>query len=192
MTPFITKTNITANYQLMYKDLTDLINTVGWPDKQTSNSGKFYPSNQIGLKCRKNAEIPLLDAAGRSYDENTKTIIVDENDFTEWVDVVPEFTKNAILELEQRENVKFGRIRIMRLLSKTGLSVHKDLEQRYHYVYDTNANAFFGEKTEGLITAQCYHIPNDGYFYKVDTTRDHFVYNGGWESRIHLVMNIIS
>jgi hypothetical protein len=38
------------------------------------------------------------------------------------------------------------------------------------------------------VSAKCYHIPADGYFYKVDTTKDHFVYNGGWEPRIHLVI----
>lgn len=190
MTQFITKTNITADYQLMYKDLTDLINLVGWPEKQTID-GRNYPANQLSLKCRKNAVNQLMDAAGNLYDNEKQEFISKESDFSEWVDIVPQYTKSVILDLEQRENIKFGRIRIMRLMSKTGLSVHKDFEHRYHYAYDTNPNSFFGEKLDGAVTAQCYHIPNNSYFYIVDTTRDHFVYNGGWEPRIHLVMNVI-
>jgi hypothetical protein len=190
MTRFITKTDITADYQLMYKDLTDLINLVGWPEKTTID-GRHYPANQLSLKCRKNAVNQLMDAAGNLYDKEKGEFISKESDFSEWVDVVPEYTKNVILDLENRENIKFGRIRLMRLMSKTGLSVHKDFEHRYHYVYDTNPNSFFGERLEGDVTAQCFHIPNDSHFYIVDTTREHFVYNGGWEPRIHLVMNVI-
>jgi hypothetical protein len=35
------------------------------------------------------------------------------------------------------------------------------------------------------------HLPKDGYFYCVDTTQEHFVYNGGKEERIHLVINAL-
>ena len=77
----------------------------------------------------------------------------------------------------------------MRLMPKTGLTVHADFEMRYHYALVTNPNAFFGEKGgENDVAATCYHIPADGNFYRVDTTRHHFVYNGGWEPRIHLVI----
>lgn len=186
---FITKTNFTADYQLMYKDFTDLINRVGWPEDQTLD-GKFYSGNQLGIKHRPEAKYPLLDAIGSLYDKATQEFTGYEYEFTEYVDELPEYTKNIIKQLEEHEGVKFGRIRYMRLLSKKGLSVHTDLEKRYHYVFDTNPNAFFGEKTEGELAAKCYHIPNDGSFYLVDVMRPHFVYNGGWEPRIHLVLDI--
>jgi uncharacterized RmlC-like cupin family protein len=77
----------------------------------------------------------------------------------------------------------------MRLMPKTGLTVHADFETRYHYVIKTNPNAFFGEKIEeNEVAAVCYHMPADGHFYHVDTTRPHFVYNGSFEPRIHLVI----
>jgi hypothetical protein len=189
---FIEKTTFSANYDKMYQDMTDFINNAGgWPVPQTLNNKK-YPANQIGLKHRLNCDFPLIDAGGNLYDEVNQRFHSTESDFTEWVSIVPEYTKNIIQQLEQTENVKFGRIRYMRLQSKLGLSVHKDFEPRYHYVFDTNSNAFFGERLEGNITAQCYHIPNDSYFYKIDTTRDHFVFNGGWTDRIHLVLNVIN
>ena len=191
MSKFIEKTNINADIQFMLSDLNHIINLIGWPEPQRIGD-KFYSGNQIGLKCRKDCKYPLLDGIGSTYDKEKNIFLSQESDFTEYVDIIPEYTKNIIMDLEVRENIKFGRIRLMRLLSKNGLSVHKDLETRYHYVYETNPNAFFGERLTGEISAQCFHIPNDGYFYKVDTTREHFVYNGGWEPRIHLVCNVIN
>jgi hypothetical protein len=77
----------------------------------------------------------------------------------------------------------------MRLMPKTGLSVHADFECRYHYVLETNKYAYFGEAVnDNELSAKCYNIPADGSFYRVDTTKEHFVYNGGWEPRIHLVI----
>jgi hypothetical protein len=74
-------------------------------------------------------------------------------------------------------------------MPKSGLSVHPDFEHRYHLSIVTNKYSYFGEHVgETDVSAKCYHIPSDGYFYKVDTTREHFVYNGGWEPRIHLVL----
>ena len=186
---FINKLDFYADHELMLKDFNKYIDIVGWPEKQTID-GKFYSDNQIGLKCRKDAKYPVLDSIGSMYDKVNNKFYFYEHEFTEWVDGVPEYTKSVITDLEKHCSVTFGRIRIMRLHSKTGLSVHKDLEKRYHYVYETNNNAFFGEKLSGDITAQCYHIPDNGHFYLVDTTREHFVYNGGWEPRIHLVLNI--
>jgi hypothetical protein len=188
---FITKTNFIADYQLMHKDMIDFINNAGgWPEAQTIN-GKYYSANQIGLKCRKNCEYPLIDSSGSLYDKEKGIFTGHERDFTEWVDNTPEYTKQRIQDLELYHNIKFGRIRYMRLMTKTGLSVHFDTEMRYHYVLETNINSFFGEKTEGELAARCYHLPTDSHFYIVDTTRNHFVYNGGWEPRIHLVLNII-
>lgn len=187
---FITKTTFTADLTKMINDCDSLINKVGWPDRQVID-GKIFPANQLGLKYRKGSTHPLTDAGGNLYDEKTETFISTESDFTEWVDECPSYMKQVILDLEKHENVKFGRIRLMRLMPKTGLTVHKDFEDRYHFVLSTNENAFFGEKLTGEVTAQCFHIPADSHFYKVDTTRDHFVYNGGWEPRIHLVINTI-
>lgn len=188
---FITKTNFTADHRQMHQDMLDFINNAGgWPEAQTIN-GKYYSGNQVGLKCRRDAEFPLLDSIGSLYDKENKVFLSTERDFSQWVDNVPTYTRERIEDLELYRGIKFGRIRYMRLMTKTGLSVHFDTETRYHYVLDTNINSFFGEKTEGELAARCYHLPADNCFYHVDTTRKHFVYNGGWEPRIHLVLNVI-
>jgi hypothetical protein len=128
---------------------------------------------------------------GSLYDKEKGVFTGKESDFNQWVDSVPEYTRKRIEDLELYHDIKFGRIRYMRLMTKTGLSVHFDTECRYHYVLDTNINSFFGEKTDGELAARCYHLPTDSHFYIVDTTRNHFVYNGGWEPRIHLVLNVL-
>jgi hypothetical protein len=187
---FIKRTNFSSDYNRMKQDLDNYLSLVGgWPE-QTVLDGKYYSGNQLSVKHKKDAKYPIYDSVGSLYDKETQTFHSQEIDYTEYNEFLPEFTRIVIEQLEQHERVKFGRIRYMRLMSKTGLSVHTDLEYRYHYVFDTNVNAFFGEKTEGELAAKCYHIPNDSFFYKVDVTRPHFVYNGGWEPRIHLVLNV--
>jgi hypothetical protein len=172
----------------MKQDLNSLINNTGWPERSVHND-KIYPANQIGLTYRPGAEHPLLDATGSLATLNSNGVMEStEYMFTEWIESAPEYTKRMLLELARTENIKLGRVRYMRLMPKTGLTVHKDYEKRYHYVFDTNENCYFGFKTNNDVAAVCYHMPQSEHFYKVDTTIDHFVYNGGWEPRVHLVI----
>lgn len=91
------------------------------------------------------------------------------------------------------------RMRLMRLQHKGCLSFHEDFCVRYHIPIVTNPRAFFFMNESGqfpiptddirLGALQAYHLPADGGVFRVDTTRDHTVYNGGREERIHLVMS---
>ena len=147
------------------------------------------PGNQIGITYRIGAKNIILDASGSLYDKEKKLFIAKESDFTEINPNMGQYTKNILATLAEQEHTKFGRIRYMRLLPKTGLSIHADLEMIYHFVLETNRYALFGDASPDLdMAAKCYHMPADGHFYKVDTTREHFVFNGGWEPRIHLVI----
>ena len=188
MNNFIQKLNFAADFNLMSNDLNEFVDSNPWPESSYMMGDKKYHANQLGLTYRKNCENPLGDAGGSLIDPVTKTIVGKESDFTEWNDIGP-YTKDIIESLSEYTGFKFGRVRYMRLMPKTGLSVHADFETRYHYVFKTNKYAYFGEHVENdELAAKCYHIPDDGYFYKVDTTREHFVFNGGWEPRIHLVI----
>ena len=183
---FIEKIDFKVNLEKIKQDLEHILNIYAWPPEDFIN---HTPSNQIGLTYRKNAEDIWLDAGGSLYDHKIKKFIAEEKDFTEFNSEVGSYTKNIINELSKKENIDFGRIRYMKADQKRGLSIHKDLECRYHLVIKTNPGALFGEYhgAEG-VAATCFHLPADGYFYKVDTTRDHFIYNGGWDERIHLVL----
>lgn len=185
---FIEKLNYTADLDKMLAELAILESKVSWTDKMFQSNGRAYHANQIGLTYRPAAEYPWNDASGSLYDKEQKHFIGKESDFTEWNDV-GQYTRSVIEKLSEQAGVKFGRIRYMRLLPKTGLSVHPDFEPRYHLVLKTNPYAYFLDCTpDGEIQAKAYHIPADGYFYKVDTLRNHTVFNGGWEPRIHLVL----
>jgi hypothetical protein len=174
----IKKLDYSIDLDLMIKDLNSVLTIFPWPEW-----------NQIGLKHRPNAENTWLDAHGSLYDKKRNQYVASELDFSCWNIKTPEYTKFVIETLAAKENFKIGRVRYMRQMPKNGLSIHYDAEQRYHVVLKTNPGAMFGfMEKEGEVVAKCYHIPDDGYFYHADTTRDHFVYNGGWEERIHLVI----
>lgn len=182
---FITKTSVSVNLDQVIADLNSLLAIHPWPEM---NIEKQLPGNQLGITHRPGAENIILDSSGSLYDKKLKEFIAKESDFTLWNPNTPSYTRSIIEKLSEQENTAFGRIRFMRLMPKTGLSVHPDFEMRYHLVINTNKYAYFGEHVGEEVAAKCYHVPADGYFYKVDTTREHFVYNGGWEPRVHLVI----
>lgn len=185
---FIEKTNIYVEHNKMIEDLQKVVDLIGWPVKTDSN-GKTLSSNQIGLTHRPGAKDQWLDNVGSLYDSTTGKFIATELDFTELNDQLGDYTRQKIEELCRTEKIRYGRIRYMRLYEKSGLTIHTDAEVRYHYALDTHPDAFICEAVrEDGLSAKCYHIPSDGHFYKVDTTREHFVYNGGRQPRIHLVI----
>lgn len=185
---FIEKINLHSDHEKMISDLKNIVDIRGWPRK-LDRDGNTVSSNQIGLTHRPNAKDQFLDNVGSLYDPVKNKFFATEKDFSELNDMIGIYTKNKILELCKKENINYGRIRYMRLPEKSGLTVHSDAEVRYHYALKTHSNAFFGEKiSDSDLSAKCYHIPADGYFYKVDTKREHFVYNGGRQDRIHLVI----
>jgi hypothetical protein len=188
---FIEKLNFTADTDLMLDDLNMVLSTEPWPEKKIESTDRIYHANQLGLTYRVGAEYPWYDASGSLYDKSKGHFTDKEINFTEW-NPVGEYTKNIIKSLKDSLGIEFGRMRYMRLMPKTGLSVHKDFDARYHYVLKTTPHAYFGlAETDNDVSAKCYHIPADGHFYRVDTTRDHFVFNGSWEPRIHLVLSEI-
>ena len=147
--------------------------------------------NQIGLNYRINAVNKWTDATGNFYQSDSPCFGAKESDFTQ-LNNIPQYLKESILNLKLKLNINLGRIRIMKLLPRRGLSVHADLEIRYHFVIETNTKSFFCFNTNNDeylgIKANCYHLPMDGQWYKVDTTKTHWVYNGGDSPRIHLVV----
>ena len=65
-------------------------------------------------------------------------------------------------------------------------SVHKDSSAvRFHFAIKTNPSAFFIYPSEVP-----FHIPADGYIYKIKSNELHSAMNGGAENRLHIVMEI--
>lgn len=180
---FIRPTGFFSDLTLMKQTTNYVIQQVGWGSK-----------DQIGLTCRAGSKDPWFDAAGSLYNRETKVFLAEEKDFTEQ-NPIPELLSNSFKDLSAHENIKFGRIRIMRLIPRRGLSVHYDSETRYHYVIDTNPKSYLctnNNQATGLEPcAQCYHLPMDGQWYHIDTRKTHWVYNGGDTDRIHIVISTV-
>jgi hypothetical protein len=183
---FITELNIQADVERLRADLNLLLEKHnGWPKEDFDLK---MPGNQLSATHRPGEDI-WTDGTGNLWDPVKEQFVATEADFSEYNPYLGEYTKSVLEELKQKEGVNLGRIRYMLLEPKKGLSIHKDFDFRYHLVLNTNAGALFGETMQGDVKAACYHLPSNGIVYKVDTTREHFVYNGGWENRIHLVIN---
>ena len=152
--------------------------------------------NQLGITSRPGIQNPWEDATGSLYNRTDGSWRGKESDFTEW-NIPSTATQTAIKQLQEYlGGITFGRIRWMRLPPKTGLSVHKDQELRYHLVLQTNPRAYIAHETSDVdplrstipTAAAAYHLPLDNHWYQVDTRQIHWVYNGGNTERIHLVV----
>jgi len=171
--------NIKVDLGLVTQDL-------NWVLTQT----EWLPENQIGLSHRPGTLNNVWkDSIGSLYDRERKIELVNENSFTELNQLIPEYSKNILTQLAKQENFQLGRVRYMLLESKRGLTVHHDSSVRYHLVIKTNPYAYISHTVNsGSLKAACFHLPADGFFYMVDTRKEHFVFNGGTESRIHMVI----
>jgi hypothetical protein len=177
---FIEKLNLTANLDQVTKDLDQILTHTHWDP----------PVNQISLVHRPDItdmSIKWRDGVGSLIDNGVR--IAEEHEFSVINDLVPSYTKQILHQLAEHQGIDIGRSRFMNLQSHRGLSVHKDDSVRYHLVIKTHPHAYVGRSRTGKSTAAiCHHLPADGYFYKVDTTVKHFVYNGSPDNRIHLVI----
>jgi hypothetical protein len=174
----VRKLDIKVDTDLVQKDLDQILTMTTWGSH-----------NQIGLNHRPGASNVWFDNIGGLFNLETRERVAQESDFSFWSPEFPTYVKGAIEMLEKTEKFKAGRIRFMRCMPKTGLSYHKDENNRYHLVIQTNPGAFFIGAVEGKEEiAHCFHIPRDNHFYKVTTVNSHTIYNAGNEPRIHLVI----
>lgn len=182
---FIKRLDVTSDLTQVHAEFDSIVSNVDWQDV-----------NQIGLKHRPGAENPWMDAVGSLYDREKSVRLATEESFTEWSVGTDSYIRQQIEMLENKYGFKCGRVRIMRLLPHRGLSVHRDDEVRFHLVLKTNRKAYFAhyvkeDRPEHSVlptTALCYHIPMDSNWYEIDTREVHWVYNGGEEERIHIVV----
>lgn len=129
-----------------------------------------------------------FDGVGSLYDYTENKFINETNEFTQlnsWFkgrymeEVIREVTYMA-----EKDCVKLGRIRLMRLDPCTCYTLHQDPDEfRYHIPLKTNINCFF--VSEGLIE-KMYSV---GSLYKFATTKHHTAVNASRETRLHIVFD---
>lgn len=135
----------------------------------------FDERRQLCVTCRPGIDDPLYAGIGRLPDD------VKENEYSK---ITPIF-KNTIFETILHDlNITWGRARLMKLVPQHTMFMHPDMGYRYHVAIRTNPNCFiFFRDTE-----KAYHIPADGYVYKMDATKWHTAFNAGHRDRYHFVI----
>jgi len=112
--------------------------------------------------------------------ESTRDIPIDETAYTEFV---KEFEHTYFKEVYEKLSKKFklGRARILLKEPRSTLSWHRDPEPRLHIPIITNPGCIM------VIENVAKHLPADGSVYITNNIKYHNAFNGGEESRVHLV-----
>ena len=91
---------------------------------------------------------------------------------------------DIFLSVIEKCPLEIGRVRLMRLNSKSCYSVHEDPGLRLHLPIITNPDCFFCFESQGF-----HYLPAKGRLYCTNTLLRHTVVNGGKSERIHLVIS---
>jgi hypothetical protein len=117
--------------------------------------------------------------------EVSRDIAIDESAYTE---LVPEFKNTYFKEVIDILSTKYklGRIRILLKEPRSTLSWHRDPEPRLHIPIFTNPGCLM------VIDSVAKHMPADGSVWITNNTKYHNAFNGGEESRVHLVACVLN
>jgi len=117
------------------------------------------------------------DSSGK---ESIRAKKIDEHSYTEFVkDLEDTYFKEVYDELSKK--FKLGRVRILLKEPRSTLSWHRDPEPRLHIPIITNPGCMM------VIENVAKHLPADGSAYITNNIKYHNAFNGGEESRVHLV-----
>ncbi len=116
--------------------------------------------------------------------EEMRDIPIDESKYTQ---LVPEFENTYFKEVYSTLSKKFklGRVRLLLKEPRSTLSWHKDPEPRLHIPIITNLGCSM------VIENVAKHLPADGHVTITNNTKYHNFFNGGEQSRIHLVACVL-
>jgi len=174
--------------QKLRKDLKVILEKKGFfSPKGVSNFGAI-PLNQIPNDKNSiqgnNVRGVYWTIADESGKEVTRDIPIDESKYTE---IVPEFENTYFNEVynDLKKKFKLGRVRLLLKEPRSTLSWHKDPEPRLHIPIITNLGCSM------VIENVAKHLPADGHVTITNNTKYHNFFNGGEQSRIHLVACVL-
>lgn len=137
----------------------------------------LFRKNRLYVTSRPGADDPLHDGTGWMPEGVT------EADYS----VLNEpFRGTAIEELLDALPAPYGRVRLMLMPPKSCLSFHWDDTTRLHYAVTTTPACYMIHRNGE--SCDLYHVPADGYVYRMDTRLVHNAMNTSNEPRIHLVI----
>ena len=123
----------------------------------------------------------LPDETGK---EVVRDIPIDESKYTQ---LVSDFHNTYFEEVYStlKKNFNLGRVRILLKEPRSTLSWHRDPEPRLHIPIITNLGCRM------VIGDVCKHMPADGSVTITNNKKYHNFFNGGEQSRIHLVACVL-
>ena len=123
----------------------------------------------------------IADEMGK---EVSRDIDIDESKYTE---LVPDFEDTYFKEVYEilKSKFKLGRVRLLLKEPRSTLSWHKDPEPRLHIPIITNKGCMM------VIENVAKHMPADGTVTITNNKKFHNFFNGGEQSRIHLVACVL-
>ena len=122
------------------------------------------------------------DSSGK---EVLRDKLINEEAYTEFV---KEFENTYFKKVYDTLTKKFklGRVRILLKEPRSTLSWHRDPEPRLHIPIITNPGSIM------VIENVAKHLPADGSVWITNNTKYHNAFNGGEESRVHLVACVLN
>ena len=185
---FYTVPDLKFDIQKLRRDLDIVLEKKGFfSPKGVSNFGAI-PLNQIpndknSIKGN-NVRGVYWTIADESGKEVTRDVPIDESKYTE---IVPEFKNTYFNEVYSalKKKFKLGRVRLLLKEPRSTLSWHKDPEPRLHIPIITNLGCSM------VIENVAKHLPADGHVTITNNTKYHNFFNGGEQSRIHLVACVL-
>ena len=180
--------NLKFDIKKLRKDLDTLLKKKGFSSpKGVSNFGAI-PLNQIpndkDSTKGHNVRGVYWTIADESGKEVKRDIPIDESKYS---DLLPEFKNTYFDEVYKTLSKKFklGRVRLLLKEPRSTLSWHKDPEPRLHIPIITNLGCSM------VIENVAKHLPADGHVTITNNTKYHNFFNGGEQSRVHLVACVL-
>ena len=180
--------NLQFDIKKLRKDLDSVLEKKGFASpKGVSNFGAI-PLNQIpndkNSTSGNNIRGVYWTIADESGKEVKRDVPIDESKYSE---ILPEFENTYFNEVYKtlRKKFKLGRVRLLLKEPRSTLSWHKDPEPRLHIPIITNLGCSM------VIENVAKHLPADGHVTITNNTKYHNFFNGGEQSRIHLVACVL-
>tara|TARA_A100001011_G_scaffold336685_1_gene366384 strand:- start:745 stop:1347 length:603 start_codon:yes stop_codon:yes gene_type:complete len=169
-------------------DLEDILQKKGFKSPEGVTNFGAIPLNQIPNDVNSTKGNNIRGIYWTIPDENGKEVSrdvpIDESRYTE---ILPEFKETYFNEVYSvlKSKFKLGRVRLLLKEPRSTLSWHKDPEPRLHIPIITNLGCSM------VIENTAKHLPADGHATITNNTKYHNFFNGGEQSRIHLVACVL-
>ena len=187
-TDFYQVPDVKFDVKKMRADLDKILEKKGFKSPQGVTNFGAIPLNQIpndenSIKGNNIRGIywTIPDEKGK---EVSRDIPIDEKKYTQ---ILPEFENTYFNEVYNvlKKKFKLGRVRLLLKEPRSTLSWHKDPEPRLHIPIVTNLGCSM------VIENVAKHLPADGSVTITNNTKYHNFFNGGEQSRIHLVACVL-